>query len=89
MEEEIWRRLPIELYFIIKKLYLKKVEKCFRNHLAYKSSERQRATEYYPNIFISDLPIPTCSVGRYWQDFYDLFTIKEIMIKGLGFTKIK
>jgi hypothetical protein len=80
MEEEIWKRLPIELYFVIKKLYLKKVEGSFRYHLAYKSGRRQFAT-----IKGQWDPLLTgCYNIDYWREFYDTFSIKEIMIRGLG-----
>ena len=83
MEEKIWNKLPIELYFIIKKLYLKKIEKSFRYHLAYKSAERQTGNTYTIEGIQPKTPL---NIPQ-WEHFYDSFLIKEIMIKGLGFIK--
>ena len=83
MHEEIWKRLPIELYFVIKKLYLKNVEKSFRYLLAYKSAERQTNASCQNVVWGSRNPLNI----TYWQDFYDTFPIEEIMKKGLGIQK--
>lgn len=83
MDDKIWKRLPIEIYFMIKKLYLANVEKRFRYLLAYKSAERKSKSSYSCGFNTVRKPINIF----YWENFYNTFAIKEIMTKGLGFSK--
>ena len=88
--DEVWKELPVELYCIIKEIYLKRVETNFRYHLAHQSWQRRNNTwqRHWRTSnkhwrASNNLQESNHSLA-YWEIFYDRFTIKEIMERNIG-----